>query len=254
MNKNNIIDDFWNSAYSNLEDGGYISNNVKINDYRFYIEDRELREFIQKYTTKGARKRALDVGCGNGRFSRILAQYFDKVDAIDIAQSIIEKNHHNNSNFKIDYYKSTLEEWVAQTKSSYDFIYVGGVLMYIENIDFALSNKYFSNILNRDATLLLRESVMTKESVDNISENYIAYYRAKDFYTNIEGLKLIDVKENLAYRVGELKSVLSRLKLGFLFQRNIYRWLLKCLMCKDLVWKPNLNKLVNYYYIFKKEQ
>lgn len=32
----------------------------------------------------GEGKRALDVGCGNGKFTRVLAKYFEAVDGIDV--------------------------------------------------------------------------------------------------------------------------------------------------------------------------
>ncbi len=253
MDDKTVIDDFWNSAYRNLKDGGYISNDEKLNAYRFIVEDRELRKFIQKYTNERQRVRALDVGCGNGKFSEVLAQYFKQVDAIDIAQSVIEENRKNNKDPKVAYYRSTLEAWIEKTEYKYDFIYVGGAFTYIKDVQIILKNDMFSRVLNPGGIVVLRESVMTKESVDNISENYIAYYRFKAFYSNLKGVRLVTTKENLAYRVGELRNVLDRLKLGFLFRKNIYAYLLKCLKCKDLIWKPHLNKLVNYYYIFRKD-
>ncbi len=254
MQTNKIIDEFWNSAYNDLDDGGYISNDSKINNFRFLIEKEELKEFIYKFTTHNNRTRALDVGCGNGRFSRVLSQYFDKVDAIDIAQPIIKRNRENSDFTNIQYHKATLEEWIGHSKVKYDFIYVGGVLMYIEDRSINYIYENINKILNKSAVLVLRESVMTKERVDKIDDRYIAYYRFKNFYKDINELKLLVTKENLAYRVGELRDLLNRLKLSFLFQEKMYKYLLRCLKCKDLVWKPSLNKLVNYYYVFKKEE
>ncbi len=253
MSKKNIINDFWNDAYRNLKDGGYISNDERLNTYRFMVEKKELQKIIRNYAKESQRNRALDVGCGNGRFSKILARYFERVDAIDIAESIIEENKRNNTNPNIVYHKSTLENWIESTECKYDFIYIGGVLMYIENIESLINIEKLSSLLNKNGVIVLRESVMTKERKDHVGKHYVAYYRSKDVYKHIEGLKAVVVKENLAYRVGELRNVLDRLKLGFLFRKNIYPYLLKCLKCKDLIWKPHLNKLVNYYYIFRKE-
>jgi len=252
MKQNSIIDSFWNSAYDKLDDGGYISNNEKINSFRFSVEKRALELFIEKYIPKNRRLKALDIGCGNGRFIEIMANYFDVVDGVDIASSVIKRNRLENKYKNITYYHNDLENFTKVSSNNYDFIYVGGVLMYIQDENIKVYYQLLNKILNENSILILRESVMTKEREDNISKNYIAYYRSKSFYTLIDGFQLLTMKENLAYRVGELNGVLSRLKIGFLFQKNIYKNLLFCLKCKDLVWKPHLNKLVNYYYIFKK--
>ena len=254
MRTDKRINEFWNSAYNKLEDGGYISDDSKINSYRFLVEKAELEAFIEKYTTKDGRRRALDVGCGNGRFSRVLSEYFDEVDAIDIAKSIIDKNIKECKESNIHYYMATLEEWIEKKKEQYDFIYIGGVLMYIDDKNIPAIYRGLLDVLKTDAILILRESVMTKKRVDNISKSYVAYYRSKEFYSKIEYLNLLKIKENLAYRVSELRGVLSRLKIGFLFQKHIYSYLLYCLRCKDLVWKPNLNKLTNHYYLYRKEK
>ena len=252
MKQNSVVEAFWKDAYSELDDGGYISNNSKINGYRFLVEEEALKAFIEEYIPKNRRGRALDIGCGNGRFTEVMADYFDSVDGIDIAGSIIEKNTLKNQYKNILYYNNDLEQFAQESSFTYDFIYVGGVLMYILDEKIEASYHLLDKLLNSNGKLILRESVMTKERVDNISDSYVAYYRAKDFYAKEDFFKILTMKENLAYRVGELNGVLNRLKMGFLFQSNIYKKLLVCLKCKDLFWKPRLNKLVNYYYIFTK--
>jgi 2-polyprenyl-3-methyl-5-hydroxy-6-metoxy-1,4-benzoquinol methylase len=253
MKNSEIINSFWSKAYKDLTDGGYISNNSLLNEYRFSIEKKELKSFVEQYVKQNQRIRALDIGCGNGRFTKILATYFEQVDGIDISSSIIENNIKNNQFHNINYYEETLESFVQKHDFKYDFIYVGGVLMYIDDISLEINKKYLSEILKVDGTLILRESVMTRDKQDKISEEYIAYYRHRGFYKHIKGLSFIKNKENLAYRVGELRGVLYRLKLNFLFNKKLYPYLLHSFIFKDLLWKPRMNKLVNYYYLFMKE-
>jgi len=246
------INSFWKQAYSDVDDGGYISDDALLNHYRFLVEKSELLSFIEKHVPKNSRKRALDIGCGNGKFTEIMADYFDYVDAIDLSQEIITKNREENKKDNCSYHCESLEAFAKRVDIHYDFIYVGGVLMYIDELKIEESYKALDKLLNREAILVIRESVMSRKRVDNISESYIAYYREANYYQKFLDSKLLEKKENLAYRTSELKNVLIRLKLGFLFHKKVYQKLLILLKLKDKLWKPNYNKLVNYYYIFRR--
>jgi 2-polyprenyl-3-methyl-5-hydroxy-6-metoxy-1,4-benzoquinol methylase len=246
------INSFWKQAYSGVDDGGYISDDALLNHYRFLVEKSELLSFLEKYAPKNSRKRALDIGCGNGKFTEIMANYFVHVDAIDLSQEIITKNRKENKKDNCSYHCASLEAFAKRVDTHYDFIYIGGVLMYIDEVKIEESYKALNKLLNREAILVLRESVMSHKRVDNISESYIAYYREVNYYQKFLDSKLLEKKENLAYRTSELKNVLIRLKMGFLFHEKVYQKLLMLLKLKDKLWKPNYNKLVNYYYIFRR--
>jgi len=250
--RDELVNSFWNKIYENVDDGGYISDDRLLNHYRFLVEKKELITFIEKYTSQDSRKRALDVGCGNGKLTNVMANYFETVDAIDISKEIITKNQENNRNSNCFYYCENLEEFSQRIENKYDFIYVGGVLMYIDDLN--LSNNYnaIEKLLNTNAILVLRESVMSRNRVDNINKSYVAYYRQDNYYQNFLDFKLLQKRENLAYRTSELRNVLTRLKVDFLFTEYLYKKLLILLKLKDIFWKPNYNKLINYYYIFRR--
>ncbi|HYX51234.1 MAG TPA: class I SAM-dependent methyltransferase [Ktedonobacteraceae bacterium] len=60
----------------------------------FHTGENEILQIMRVAASFGkpiARKRALDFGCGVGRLSRALSQYFDFVDAVDISDSMINK-------------------------------------------------------------------------------------------------------------------------------------------------------------------
>ena len=252
ISRDERINSFWKQVYSEVDDGGYISDDVLLNHYRFLVEERELIECIEQYSLKNSRKMALDIGCGNGKFTEIMADYFEHVDAIDLSEEIIAKNREKSKRDNCFYHCESLEEFAKRVDAHYDFIYVGGVLMYIDDSKIEDNYKALEKLLNKEAVLVLRESVMSSERVDNLSESYIAYYRQCDYYQKFLDLKLLEKKENLAYRTSELRNVLTRLRLGFLFNKNLYQKLLILLKLKDRLWKPNYNKLVNYYYIFRR--
>ncbi len=246
-----IVNSFWKNIYRDVADGGYISNDELLGQYRFLVEKKELIGFIERYILRERRCRALDIGCGNGRFTELMSNYFEQVDAIDISEDIIFKNIEKNRKSNCNYYNKSLEEFASKIDFDYDFIYIGGVLMYIEDDKISDTYKALSHILKRSGTLILRESVMTRERVDNISERYIAFYRQYDDYSQFLSLEMLDKKENLAYRTSELRTLFGKLRLGFLFNENHYDKLLPLLKVKDILWKPKMNRLVNYYYVFR---
>lgn len=81
-------------------------------------------EEVNHLNLKLSPKRALDFGCGVGRVTQALANYFDNVDGVDIAPSMIElANKYNKYDGKVHYYlndKNTLDFF---TTGTYDFIY-----------------------------------------------------------------------------------------------------------------------------------
>ena len=79
---------------------------------------------IEKLNFKISNTRSLDFGCGVGRVTQALSKYFDTVDGVDIAPSMIElANTYNKCGEKVHYYlnnKNSLEMFKDDT---YDFIY-----------------------------------------------------------------------------------------------------------------------------------
>ena len=68
-----IIGDFWSKAYKNYKDGGYITNDEYMSKVRFEYEVKELKTIINENIKN--KSRALDIGCGNGRYTKSLQNY-----------------------------------------------------------------------------------------------------------------------------------------------------------------------------------
>jgi SAM-dependent methyltransferase len=60
------------------------------------VEIDELMARLKGHGLETGRRRCLDFGCGVGRLSRALASYFERVDGIDIAASMVERARHFN--------------------------------------------------------------------------------------------------------------------------------------------------------------
>jgi 2-polyprenyl-3-methyl-5-hydroxy-6-metoxy-1,4-benzoquinol methylase len=76
-------------------------------------------------------QRALDFGCGPGRLSQALADYFSMVDGVDISSSMIEKaNALNRKPDSVHYHLNTKSD-LSFLSGSYDFIYSAITLQHI---------------------------------------------------------------------------------------------------------------------------
>jgi len=162
--------------------------------------------------------------------------------------------HQNRSREDCRFCHKDLIELEENENGGYDFIYVGGVLMYVddEHIDEYL--RKLRNLLRRGGVLVLRESVMGKTAEYPHNTEYPVCYRQKEYYRDAVPLKHVRSGQNYAYRVGELRKNLIRTKLSFLLEyQKISGTVLRLLAIKDLVWKPGRNRLINYYYVFRKE-
>ena len=82
------------------------------------IKDMEQLNLKISYT------RALDFGCGVGRVTQALSKYFDKVDGVDIAPSMIElANTYNRYEDRVHYYVNNKNSLEMFNDNTYDFIY-----------------------------------------------------------------------------------------------------------------------------------
>src|SRR3990167_747798 len=78
-------------------------------------------------------KKALDFGCGVGRLTQALANYFDDVCGVDIAPSMIDlANRYNKYDKKCRYYLNTIDDLRLFDDNSFDFIYSSIVLQHMK--------------------------------------------------------------------------------------------------------------------------
>jgi SAM-dependent methyltransferase len=101
--------------------------------------------------------RALDFGCGVGRLSRALSFRFDKVDAVDISTSMIERARAlNRDRPQIKFHINVRADLTIITDHSIDFLYSNIVL---QHMDPALVRSYlreFARVLAPDGVLVFQ--------------------------------------------------------------------------------------------------
>jgi SAM-dependent methyltransferase len=112
--------------WSILADPTKKGNKWKIDDF-FKTGEEEIESIIQYITSFGvscSRKKALDFGCGVGRLTQALCQYFDECYGVDIAPSMIERaREYNRYDEKCKYYLNESNDLRVFEDNVFDFIY-----------------------------------------------------------------------------------------------------------------------------------
>lgn len=115
----------------------------------FFANGREEVQKVMKYVgllgANSELNKALDFGCGVGRLTQALAEYFDEVAGVDIASSMIElANKYNKFGEKCKYYHNDSDNLDLFADNSFDFIYSNVTLQHMEP---RYSKKYIKEFL-----------------------------------------------------------------------------------------------------------
>jgi ubiquinone/menaquinone biosynthesis C-methylase UbiE len=110
----------------------------KWDDHAFFETGRvhvaEAMERMKAMSVEPHSERALDFGCGLGRLSQALAGYFDKVDGVDIAPSMIEgAREFNRFGDRVAYHLNDNDDLRIFAENSFDFVMSLIVLQHMPN-------------------------------------------------------------------------------------------------------------------------
>lgn len=193
-----IISDFWSKAYKKYKDGGYITNDEYMSKVRFDYEIKELEKIIKENIKN--KSRALDIGCGNGRYTKEFAKLFENTVGIDLSKERIIQNNEENQNPNINYICENFMTMQKDTLGKFDFVFVGDIFMYTPSNDVENVYNNLLKLLNKDGFLVIRESTLIHGSNDWKSRSYVAYYRNVDFYkSGIFEKSFVNLYRNYGY-------------------------------------------------------
>ena len=130
--------------------------NIK-GDYKILHKINPLRlEFILNNFDKSIRKKdVLDIGCGGGLISELLAKKNANVTGIDenIYNIKQAKDHAKMGSIKIDYKNQSLDTFYKKNKKKYDLILCLEVLEHVDDVKKTLDK--ISELMKPGATLIL---------------------------------------------------------------------------------------------------
>ncbi len=174
-----IIQSFWETAYQKYHDGGYISNDAQMCQIRFDYETQLLEKILRRHVA--SYQRAIDICCGNGRYSFFFDQYFDTTIGLDLSGKQIRDNSMRypqirfvNENFITMKDKNKL--------GTFDFVYVSDIFTYTQDKDIPATFNALKQMLKPGGVLVIRESCRILGRENYASYRYVAYYRNRKFY------------------------------------------------------------------------
>ncbi len=188
MNKSaNINKDFWNergSKYNYFTAGSPYNENDYSNEIRARYRTRTEFNHIKRIISLKDKK-VLDLGCGTGRMTFEFAKLCKKVVGVDFSENLlhIAKNYRDKNNVKnADFILSDLENY--RTDEKFDVIFMGGVLMCIENKNIPLIIKKISNFLEQEGIVITRDTISLTEPFgsEDIGRKDRSYYRTIEDY------------------------------------------------------------------------
>jgi SAM-dependent methyltransferase len=79
-----------------------------------------------------ARRRALDFGCGVGRFTRAMTAYFDRADGVDVAESMIAQARELNAGIEgLEFHVNQRDDLALFDDDSFDLVFSVIVLQHV---------------------------------------------------------------------------------------------------------------------------
>jgi SAM-dependent methyltransferase len=124
-------------------------------------EINNIMKEIDQLSLKLSYTRALDFGCGVGRVTQALSKYFETVDGVDIAPSMIEQaNIYNKYKDNVHYYLNNKNSLEIFQDNTYDFIYSVEVLHHMHP-------RYQENYLSELLRILSPEGLLVFELPSN---------------------------------------------------------------------------------------
>lgn len=148
----------------------------------------------------------LDIGCGIGRWGEELLKRGLNYTGVDYSKRLLEVAQDNLKNYgqRFQLIQSSFQELSQaltrhQVTNKFEYIFINGVLMYINDNDLRKCIKQLIPIMADKCTIYMKESIAVEERLtlnqfysEELNANYTAIYRSKEIYTTIIKEELID--------------------------------------------------------------
>lgn len=183
----------------------------------YYDRQEELMvELLARHKPSGF---AVDIGCGNGRYTEVLAKLCEHVEGVDPGAALIEEARTNaveKSIGNLEYRIESLER--VDMVASYDLVCCMGVLSgLIDNDAFLRAVRTLVSASKPGGMLLLKDSLSVGTAQATEWNGYTAVYRNIDDYLSAFRTLGLELIEEVTIAPVNEKNMTNRF---FLFRRN----------------------------------
>lgn len=168
---------------------------------------------VSKYLDYHHYKKVLDLGCGEGDFTQLIAEKVESVKAVDISTTAINRAKSKFAKENIEYICSGVLEFVQQEKNRYDLIFCLEMLYYLKPNEQEKLLYYLSKILENNGVLYLGLVV----SGGNQYGKYFNYEGACSLVNKY--FKILNVTTAVPKKFNEIPFIKLLLKVLCLFKR-----------------------------------
>lgn len=180
-----IINNFWQNAYTRWVDGANLINDHLYAPTKFPFEKMAMESIIKKYVKN--KEKALEVGCGKGAMSRVLASQFDFAEGNDLSINQIKENQEQNKISNLSFSSRNIFE-IKDEK--FDFIYVSDCFTYMNDEEvISFFNAIRELLKDENSILVVRDTVMQVGRWYQKNHWYCTRYRNYKWYMEENALK-----------------------------------------------------------------
>jgi SAM-dependent methyltransferase len=175
-------------------------------DFRFRAESKVVEQLTRDVKLEGA---VLDLGSGIGVWAKNFARRFSFVTAIEGSHVLFRALQKNTAGFT-NLRTFHCDVMRFEPDGRYDLIFLGGLLMYLNEKDVAALLLKLLQCLEPGGMILCRESTVLGKSL-TLKGDYQVVYRSVSDYQRIfrrGGLRIRHVEQNMAYGLIEMGSEL----------------------------------------------
>ncbi len=159
--------------------------------------DREEKEIILPLMALTGKENVLDIGCGIGRWAKILYPLVKHYIGIDASEGLVKQAYSYIHSDNIEFFQVKADDLhsstLVQNKAPFDLFVIAGLFIYLNDYQIQKVLKGMVKCLSEHATIYIREPFSVKGErltlkkfwSEELSSNYSAIYRTKEEFTQL---------------------------------------------------------------------
>lgn len=229
--ESSTIEDFWNATRANAradQESGYLSDGwpLHLSTTRFQGEWRWVEQVVLPLV--GEKTACLDVGCGTGLWLSHFARHFRCAEGIDLSEQMVASAKERFARQGLEHVQvqvGKIED--LSSDALFDFIFVGGVLMYLNDDALPAALTRLRCSLKPGGIIVFREGTYRKSTYyrdkpiplgllsppDAPRPRYRAIYRTTDALRSAvddAGFTILRFQANRHYKIVDMKKAWLR--------------------------------------------